>query len=298
MGLYDRDYYQEDDDSASSFLGPRRSGSRMMVTNIVIVTTVFWIADHLGTTGWLSDLLALRGDLFQNPLHAYQLVTYGLTHALLGQPFGIWHILFNMFALWMFGREMEWKYGPKELLRFYVLAVIFSGLAWVGIQTLTGHENARLIGASGGVAAVLFLFILNYPQRTLYLYGILGVPAWLLGAVYVVGSIVVFFGSGADRVAHEAHLAGAAFGSAYYLFGWNFGRLSSFSPVGWRGLIGRLKPKPKLKVHDPERQPYARRAQKARRLQPPHAAEASVAFTFSRQAIRDVAPGAIIANLR
>ncbi len=223
----------------------------MMVTNIVIVTVVFWFADNLGTPGWLSDVLALRGDLLEHPLYFFQLVTHGLTHSRLDGPggWGIMHILFNMLVLWMFGRELEWKYGRMEFLRFYLAAVVCSGLVWLGAQYAFGSPTARLVGASGGVAAVLFLFVMNFPKRTLYLWGILGMPAWVLGALYVAGELFFFISPGKARVAHEAHLAGAAFGAAYYHFGWNLTRLLSGN---WWGWVSRLKSRPKLKVHDPE----------------------------------------------
>jgi membrane associated rhomboid family serine protease len=249
MGLYDRDYYHDEDDSAAGFFSPRRGGQKMMVTSIVIVTVVLWIVDNLGTPGWLSDYLALQSDLVQHPARFYQVLTYALTHARLNAPYGVMHILFNMAVLWMFGREMEWKYGRTEFLRFYVAAVLISGLAWLGVQTLTGEMNARLSGASGGVAAVLFLFIMNFPKRTLYLWGVLGMPAWVLGAVYIAGEVFFFFNPGREPIAHEAHLAGAAFGAAYFQFGWSFNRLRGGA---WRGWMERFKPRPSLKVHDPE----------------------------------------------
>jgi membrane associated rhomboid family serine protease len=249
MGLYDRDYYQDDDSSAGNIFSTRPRNQKMMVTNIVIVTVAFWIADNLGEPGWLSNVLALRADLFAHPLSAYQVITHGLTHAQLGESWGIMHILFNMLVLWMFGRELEWKYGAIEFLRFYLIAIVFSGLVWLGAQYAIGREGARLVGASGGVAAVLFLFIMNFPQRTLYLWGILGMPAWLLGAIYIVGELFFFISPGEARVAHEAHLAGAAFGAAYFQFGWSFSRI--FSRSG-RDLFSRFKSRPKLKVHDPE----------------------------------------------
>jgi hypothetical protein len=166
-----------------------------------------------------------------------------------GERWGLFHILFNMFALWMFGREIEWKYGRMEFLRFYIAAVAFAGLVWVGIKYAQGATNEVLVGASGGVCAILFLYIMNYPKRTLYLWGILGMPAWVLGVGFAAFELISFASPGAKEIAHEAHLAGAAFGVVYFQFG---RRLPRFGLGDWRGWLKRLKPRPDLKVHDPE----------------------------------------------
>jgi membrane associated rhomboid family serine protease len=247
MGLYDRDYYHDEDDSAAPFFSPRRGDQKMMVTYIIIVTVVLWVLDNLTTRPWLSEYLVLQSDLFEHPQHFYQLATYALTHSPLKDG-GLLHIFFNMLMLWMFGRELEWKYGRTEFLRFYVAAAVVAGLVWLGVKAATG-QPALLSGASGATAAVLFLFIVNYPKRTLHLWGVLGMPAWVLGVAYVVGELFFFFNPGKDPIAYEAHLAGAAFGAAYYQFGWSFQRLR----IGaWRGWMDRFKTRPKLKVHDPE----------------------------------------------
>jgi hypothetical protein len=93
------------------------------------------------------------------------------------------------------------------------------------------------------------LYILNYPKRTLYLWGILGMPAWVLGVGFAAFELFFLFSPGPKEIAHEAHLAGAAFGVAYFQFGRKLPRL----PGGdWRRWFRRLKPRPDLKVHDPE----------------------------------------------
>ena len=63
-------------------------------------------------------------------------------HASLQDPNGFFHILFNMIGLFVFGRDVELRYGRQEMLRFYLLAVMVSGAAWLLIQILT-HQSAR-----------------------------------------------------------------------------------------------------------------------------------------------------------
>jgi membrane associated rhomboid family serine protease len=262
MGFQDRDYYREQD----RYGGPALlGGQRMMATNLVILNVAIFLIDAFtrrvpfGLEGrlefrWLSYLLSLDAGLFSRHWEFWRLLTYGFAHAPLGSPSGMWHVGMNMLMLWMFGRDMEMKYGRREFLRFYLIAIVVAGLAWLAVQNIVGillaarNPADRTLGASGAVTAVLILFILNYPRRTLYLWGLLAVPAWLLGVLYVGLDTFGFLGGG-GHVAYEAHLGGAAFALAYYGMGWNFERFS----------LGRLSPparwlpsRPKLKVHDPD----------------------------------------------
>ncbi|MGH7135357.1 MAG: rhomboid family intramembrane serine protease, partial [Pirellulales bacterium] len=101
-------------------------------------------------------------------------------------------------------------------------------------------------GASGAVVGVTILFVLHYPMRMIYIWGVLPVRAWVLGSLCIVQN-VLGLGVSKDSVAYEAHLAGAAFAYIYYATGWNLGRW-------WprRFSLGSLKPRPKLRVHEPE----------------------------------------------
>ena len=120
-----------------------------------------------------------------------------------------------MFGLWMFGTDIETVSGRFEFLRFYLVAIVLSGLAWVAYTFANSADPALagpLIGASGGVMAVLTLFVFRYPKRTILLMGFLPLPAWAVGILYVFGDLSMVHS--ADNVAHIAHLAGAAFGVA------------------------------------------------------------------------------------
>jgi hypothetical protein len=95
-----------------------------------------------------------------------------------------------------------------------------------------------LVGASGAVMAVMAMFIWYFPRQTVYIYGVLPVPAWALGILFVV---VDLQGAASQQgnVAHVAHLAGAAFGLLYAWRGWNLGGLSDLSTHlrrRWRGM--------------------------------------------------------------
>lgn len=235
MGLYDRDYIREDD-QPGFFAG----GSYSTVTTLIVINVGVFILELL-SDGKVKDYLGLHADLFQKPWNAWQLLTAGFVH----EPTNISHIGWNMFELWLFGRDVEAIYGRKEFLRLYLSLIVLSSLVWV-ISATAMHHHGAMYGASGAVIGVMILFVLHYPQRTILLMFVLPVPAWLVGTLCIVQN-VLGLGSRTDHVAYEAHLAGAAFAYLYYATGWHLGRL-------WPGRFSlkSLKPRPKLRVHEPE----------------------------------------------
>ena len=95
--------------------------------------------------------------------------------------------------------------------------------------------------------AVMLLFVLHYPKRILLVWGILPAPAWLLGAIWVVADMLGMAGGG-RVVAYEAHLAGALYGFVYFRTRWT---LAALWPKDFS--LSRLRPKPRLRVHDPDK---------------------------------------------
>ena len=158
------------------------------------------------------------------------------------------HIAFNMFVLWMFGREIEMVYGRREFLLVYLTAVVLAGVAWSAVQYLTvGPSLTPLVGASGGCIAIVMLFILRYPQRMLLLMFFLPVPAWFVGVLIISADVMGFVRDApGNNVANLAHLAGAAFAFVYYRSGIRLERLLPSGFSGWP-----LKRRPKLRIHQP-----------------------------------------------
>lgn len=237
MGIYDRDYYQEEEQRRYGSFGGI-GGGRSVVINLVLANAAIYVADML-FDGRISSALALKSDLFRQPWQAWQLLTYGFVH----DPKNLLHVAFNMFGLWFFGRDVEGFYGRAEFLRIYLVSVVVAGLLWA--ISVANRGNQELIGASGGVMCVIILFVLHFPMRRILIWGVLPVPAWVLGTLYV---LTDFFGvRDNDYVAHVAHLGGMGFAAIYYYSGFNLGRL-----VPRRLTFPSFKLKPKLRIHDPE----------------------------------------------
>jgi membrane associated rhomboid family serine protease len=238
MGLYDRDYAQ------ASESGYHISSPQTITTKLVIVTVAAYVAQLLAGPG-VTDFFSLNADWWRHPWEAFRLLTYGFLHS----PDAFQHIFWNMFGLWMFGRDVEQRYGPREFLGFYLSAIIFAGLVWSAAGALESWRGSML-GASGGTTAVIILYVLNFPHRTLFMSLLFPVPAWVVGLVIVGGDLMGALGADSLRggaVAFVAHLGGAAFAYLYYRTRWN--------PVG--KLLGlstnfRLPKRTKLRVLRPD----------------------------------------------
>lgn len=199
---------------------------------------------------WLTDLMTLNADLVHKPWNFWKLISNGFAHAPVGSEDWLFHIGFNMFVLFMFGRVIEDKYGPKEFLIFYVVAIAFSALAWLAVENLVhGHYDQHgVLGASGAVTAVVILFVMSYPNQMLLLMGVMPVKAWVLGLVLVGLNFLFAFGAN-DNVSYVSHLAGAGFGLLYFKTGM---QLEKLWPKRLSDLFAWLRPKPRLKIHDPD----------------------------------------------
>ena len=87
----------------------------------------------------------------------WQPLTYLFLHG------GIWHVLINMFVLWMFGTEMESVWGSKKFLQYYLITGVGSGLIWLLFNY--GNNYSVLIGASGAIYGILLAYGLMFPNR-------------------------------------------------------------------------------------------------------------------------------------
>ena len=243
MGIYDRDYYRQ---ARPSF---GLSFPRTVVGQLLLINIAIYVVDWLVLKGRLQDLLELTGVTLTN-FQWWRIVTYAFIHA--PEP---GHIVVNMLGLWVFGRDIEGLYGPKEFLRLYLALAAFGGLVWaVGNQLAHGAAQSSVVGASGAIAGIVILYALHFPRRILLLFFVIPTPAWLVGVLMVAldasGALQASrdpAGRAGSNIAYTVHLAGAALAFLYYRAGWNFGRLTP-RRFSWP----RFRPKPRLRVHLPE----------------------------------------------
>jgi len=142
----------------------------------------------------------------------YRFITCSLIHA------DILHLAFNMITLYFFGRVMEAYYmGVLGLPHYFYLLLYVGAVIVANIPTyIKRHDdyNYRSLGASGGVCAILFAFILLRPWQRIYLFGAIGIPAILYAVLFLVYSVYMSR-RGGDNVNHDAHFWGALFGVVF-----------------------------------------------------------------------------------
>src|SRR3954462_11353528 len=155
----------------------------------------------------LTAVLALRPPFVVRSLWLWQLGTYMFLHG------GLFHILFNMLALWMFGTELERVWGTRYFLKFYFVTGIGAALLTVAFSLLPFDLSAQVyasatIGASGAIYGLLLAYALYFPERPILLFFLFAVPAKV--AVMIFGAIAFYSsvsGTGGG-VANATHLSG------------------------------------------------------------------------------------------
>ncbi|MFP4609649.1 MAG: rhomboid family intramembrane serine protease [Thiohalophilus sp.] len=137
----------------------------------------------------------------------WQLVTYSFLHG------GMFHLLVNMYGLWLFGSRMEMVWGSKAFLIYYFVCVIGAALVQLIVASQGSGPAYPTIGASGGVFGLLLAFGLTFPnERLMLLFPPVEMSAkWF---VLIYGAVELYFGVTGSMagVAHFAHLGGMLFG--------------------------------------------------------------------------------------
>lgn len=145
----------------------------------------------------------------------WRFVTSGFLH-------GDWmHLFINMFVLFSFGPVVEHYYayffGAKSTLFFWLLYL--SSIAAANATTYYRHQNDysyRALGASGAVSAVVLASVLFQPTAKIYLYGLIGIPGYLAGILYLAYSHYASKQEG-GQINHDAHFYGAVYGVVFTL---------------------------------------------------------------------------------
>lgn len=171
---------------------------------IVALNVAVFVLTGSGRNANFQYLFGLQPILFVKGHYFWQLLTYMFMH-------GSWsHLLGNMIGLLFFGLYIERQMGSKEFLLFYLVCGLFCGAASLAIYVAAGYWQVLLVGASGAIYAVLLLFAVIFPRSTVFIMGLIPVPAPILVAIYAgIAVFEQFFGMN-QGVAHMTHLSGFA----------------------------------------------------------------------------------------
>lgn len=204
----------------------------LLIVNVVIFLLSFIMGKAAGIDNPLADIFGLH-FFMASDFRLWQLVTYMFMH-------GGWeHIIFNMFALWMFGCVVERVWGAKKFLFYYIVCGVGAGLFqelaqfvqfWmkasdqvagfnISMLSLVAHNSEALlnqwttVGASGAIYAILLAFGMIFPEDRIFIFPL---PVPIKAKYFVIGyAVIELFSAMAttnDGVAHIAHLGGMVFG--------------------------------------------------------------------------------------
>ncbi|MFH1589170.1 MAG: rhomboid family intramembrane serine protease [archaeon] len=169
---------------------------RSVVTYITIITVIAFLLQYL-IPNFTNYFMLLSADVYTRP---WILVTHMFMH---GSPM---HLLFNMYALFLFGGLLEQKIGSKRFLMLYFGAGIIAGF-------VASFFYPAALGASGAIMAVLATLIVLMPQLKVLFFLVIPMPFWVAGMVWIALDVFgVFFPSGVGNI---AHLVGMAIGLLY-----------------------------------------------------------------------------------
>jgi membrane associated rhomboid family serine protease len=181
----------------------------LILANIAVFVLQFVLGDFLYNNFALWPPDSVRTFADAAPFRPWQLLTYGFLH----DPTTFAHIFFNMFALFMFGSDIEELFGAKRYLTYYLGCVIGAALMHLIVVKSAGLPPLPTVGASGGVFGLLLAFGMAWPKRTLMLlFPPIPMPAWLFVTLYGMLELYLGITQTASGVAHFAHLGGMATG--------------------------------------------------------------------------------------
>jgi membrane associated rhomboid family serine protease len=183
----------------------------------------------------ITERLGMRPADVVEGLALWQPITYMFLHG------GIFHILFNMLALWMFGVELERMWGTQFFAKYYFVCGVGAALttiilAFSPFSFADGLYGTLTIGASGAGYGVLLAYGLYFPNRPIYMYMVFPIPAkyfvMIMGAISLLSSM----GGPGGGIAHTTHLGGLVAGYLYL----KGGRWHPLAEVKYRYLKWRI----------------------------------------------------------
>lgn len=170
---------------------------------ILANVTIFLVERLTGTPLFVWFALWPIGANIEPGFGVWQLMTYGFLHA----DFG--HLFFNMFAIFMFGSQIEMLFGQRWYLSYFLVCIFSAAVMQLIVAAVTNGPAVPTVGASGGVFGLLLAFGMYFPRRKIMLlFPPIPMPAWLFVTGF--GLLELFLGvyNPSSGVAHFAHLGG------------------------------------------------------------------------------------------
>lgn len=216
MGIYDRDYvkesYQDHGGGGTMHMGGGFAYLSPVVKWLLIINFVIFIltlSQNLGT--FLFTWGAVYPETYIQMIQVWRLITFQFLHA------GPWHLIYNMFVLFFFGPILERLWGSRTFLRFYLISGALGAIVYTLLVLINAMPALPMVGASGGLYAVLMAVAIMFPNLVVLLYGLIPIRmAWLVVLVIILS--LLRFAAGENAGGEAAHLTGLAAGALYVLY--------------------------------------------------------------------------------
>ncbi|MFC1729294.1 rhomboid family intramembrane serine protease [candidate division KSB1 bacterium] len=184
----------------------------------------------------LELLFGLVPALVTGKLFVWQLGTYMFLHS----TGSLFHILLNMFALWIFGCEIERHWGTRDFYIYYFVTGIGAGIFSVIFEATS---PIPIVGASGAIYGLLLAFGMMFPERPIYLYFLFPIRAKYFVLIFGTIAFISAFSARSDGIAHFAHLGGMVVGYLFLRLDWRLeGLVKKFPSLFKQG-------RPDMKIH-------------------------------------------------
>ncbi|MBN2269173.1 MAG: rhomboid family intramembrane serine protease [Sedimentisphaerales bacterium] len=218
MGLYDRDYTQQDYRRRYPSAPQMHFGLPRMTKAVKILLTVniglFLLNVILtptdGSLSIIDRFLTVNPTSLFRALQVWRLVTYQFIH------WGLWHILVNMLGLYFLGPVLERHWGTKRFTIFYLSCGAVGGLFYMLLVAVGFLKAGPMAGASGAVLGLLAACAILFPQFIVFLLFI-PIPIRVAAVIVIFIATATILARGANAGGEAAHLAGIFAGGAYVL---------------------------------------------------------------------------------
>jgi len=177
-----------------------------VVRALIVANIGIHVLTHLTNAGGVISALALIPPRVVGHFEVWRLITYQFVHA------GAWHVALNMLMLWMFGSELEQRWGGSFFLKYYLVCGIGGGLVYTLVRLGVADPT---VGASGAIFGVLMAYGMWFPNRVVLLGFLFPVRVRHVIVFLIIIELLQGVESTGDGIAHAAHLGGMAFGYLY-----------------------------------------------------------------------------------
>ncbi len=192
----------------TSGLGSIPEGVKWLVIVNTAIFVVYYLAGGTSLSLHLTTLFGLVAAGVLHNLYIWQIFTYMFLHG------GIWHLVFNMLALWFFGVQLEGDWGTRRFLKYYFLCGMAAGVCVLAVNAALGYWYVTTIGSSGAIFGVLVAFGVLHPDQMVLMYFLIPIKAKYMVMIFAAIELLATFGPNTG-VSTVAHLGGMAFGYLY-----------------------------------------------------------------------------------